>query len=83
MANLLHVIVRDRSGVQWEGEAAAVSGFNEAGPFDVLPSHANFISIIKKKLVTTKPDGAKQEINVESGVMHVQENKVMVYLGVK
>ena len=83
MANLLHVIVRDRSGVQWEGEASAVSGFNEAGPFDVLSSHANFISIVKKKLVVTVPTGAKQEINVESGVMHVQGNKVMVYLGVK
>ena len=67
----------------WEGEATAVTGRNIAGPFDVLPQHANFISIISKKLVIKTADKKNREFNVESGILQVRENKVMVYLGVK
>lgn len=82
MANM-QVVIRDRKGVVWEGGATAVSSINSVGPFDVLASHANFISIIKNRIVVTKSDKSKQEFNVDSGVMQVRENKVMVYLGVK
>lgn len=79
----LQVIIRDRKGVSWEGGATVVSSINSVGPFDVLAQHANFISIIKNRIVVTKLDKTKQEFNVDSGVMQVRENKVMVYLGVK
>jgi len=82
MANL-QAVIRDRKGVVWQGEATVVSSINSVGPFDVLESHANFISIIKTRLVVTKMDKTKQEFNVDSGVMQVRENKIMVYLGVK
>ena len=83
MSGQLSVIIRDRKGVVWEGEALVVSSINSVGPFDVLASHANFISIIKNRIVVTKTDKTKQEFNVDSGVMQERENKVMVYLGVK
>ena len=83
MSDLLTVTVRDRKGVVWEGEAAAVSGRNVAGPFDVLSQHSNFISIISKKLVIKTADKKNREFNVESGILQVRENKVMIYLGVK
>lgn len=83
MSDLLSVTIRDRKGVVWEGEATVVSSINSVGPFDVLQNHANFISIIKTRLVVTKMDKTKQEFNVDSGVIQVRENKVMVYLGVK
>ncbi|MEK7155181.1 MAG: hypothetical protein AAB697_03585 [Patescibacteria group bacterium] len=83
MPNLLTVIVRDRKGIVWQGEATVVSSINSVGPFDVLQNHANFISIIKTRLLVTKIDKTKQEFNVDSGVMQVRENNVMIYLGVK
>ncbi|KKU02752.1 MAG: H+transporting two-sector ATPase delta/epsilon subunit [Candidatus Amesbacteria bacterium GW2011_GWA1_46_35] len=83
MPDLLTVIIRDRKGVVWEGEAAAVTGRNVKGPFDILPEHANFISIISKKLIIKTPDKKSREFNVESGILQVRENKVMIYLGVK
>ena len=83
MPNLLTVIVRDRKGIVWQGEATVVSSINSVGPFDVLQNHANFISIIKTRLLVTKIDKTKQEFNVDSGVMQVRENQIMVYLGVK
>lgn len=83
MDDWLSVTVRNRKGVVWEGAAAAVSGRNVAGSFDVLPQHANFISIISKKLVVKMADKKIKEFNVESGILQVRENKVVVYLGVK
>ncbi len=79
----LNVTIRDRKGIVWEGEATAVTGRNVVGPFDVLPEHANFISIISKKLIIKTADKKLREFNVDSGVMQVRENKVAIYLGVK
>lgn len=83
MASLLKVTVRDRKGRVWEGEAKSISGNNVKGPFDILSEHANFISIVSRKLVIKDKDNKIKEFNVDSGVMQVKENKVMVYLGVK
>lgn len=79
---LLTVIVRSRQGVVFEGQAIAVTSENKKGPFDVLGKHTNFVSTVGKKLVIVKPDGRKVALNLDSGVMHVYKNKVLVFLGV-
>lgn len=83
MATLLSVVIRARDGVKYEGEATAVTSINQRGTFDVLPEHANFICTIEKKLWVNQPDGKRTEYNVENGVLHVADNKVVVYLGIK
>lgn len=79
---LLYVTVRSRQGLVFEGELQTLSSYNKIGLFDVLSQHANFISMIKDRLILTKKDGKKMEISMDSGVIMVQENKVEVYLGV-
>lgn len=81
-AKLISVTIRDRQGVQFEGQVRAISGVNSKGPFDVLPIHTNFITILRKKLTLHKIDGTKQEIAADSGVMRVLQDKIEVYLGV-
>jgi len=78
----LWVTVRSRQGLAFEGELAAISSFNPAGAFDVLPEHANFVCMIAKKLVLRKHDGKIEEINVDKGVMTVEKNRVDVFIGV-
>ena len=78
----LHVEVRSRQGLMFEGELFAVSSFNQAGPFDVLPGHTNFISMIKDKLILRRHDGRVEEINVQDGVIMVEGDKVEVFLGI-
>lgn len=78
----LSLIVRDRAGVIFEGEVDAVSSYNESGPFDVLPLHINFISLIKKMLSIHRKEKVLQQVRVGSGVLAVHENKVEVYLGI-
>ena len=78
----LMVTVRTRLGLAFEGELAAVSSFNQVGPFDVLPEHSNFVTMIAKKLTLHRADGKDEEINVDKGVMMVEKNRVTVFIGI-
>jgi F0F1-type ATP synthase epsilon subunit len=80
---LLNLVVKNREGVQYDGQVRAVTSYNTKGQFDVLPMHTNFITILKKKMVIHKADGSKQEIGVDNGVMKVLADKIEVYLGIK
>ncbi len=78
----LHVEVRNRQGLVFDGELSAVSSYNLVGPFDVLPFHTNFVSMIVNKVVLKRGDGRVDEMNVDNGVMMVENNTVKVFLGV-
>ncbi len=80
--NRLFVTVRTRRGLTFEGELFAVSSFNQVGAFDVLPDHSNFVSMIAKRLILHKPDGRKEELNVDKGVIMVEKNRVQVFIGI-
>ena len=79
---VLRVAVRDRAGVLFDGVAEALSSYNTKGPFDVLPLHTNFISLISRSVTLHLGERLKKEIPVASGVLVVRENNVEVYLGV-
>ena len=78
----LWVTVRSRQGLAFEGELAAVSSINPAGPFDVLPEHTNFVCMVANKLILRKMDGKVEEINLDKGVLTVDKNRVDVFIGV-
>jgi F0F1-type ATP synthase epsilon subunit len=78
----LNVVVRSRQGVVYEGELFAVTSYNKVGMFDILPEHANFVTMISKKVILRRVGGLSEEINVEKGVVMVERNNVQVFLGV-
>jgi len=45
--------------VFFEGEAESVSSENQLGKFDVLPQHANFISLIFNEVIIVTPKKEK------------------------
>ena len=68
--------------VYFDGEAQSISGVNGTGPFDILPGHKNFMSLLKKcKLVIRTKRGA-ETIPIDRGVMHVRGDQVTVFLDV-
>ena len=79
----LFLKVVTRQGVLFEREIASLSSTNDEGNFDVLKKHAQFISIINKKLTVRLLDGSVQEIPVDNGVMRVKGELVQVFLGIK
>jgi N-acetylmuramoyl-L-alanine amidase CwlA len=66
----------------YEGEAFSVSGENETGAFDILPTHHNFITLLSPcELIIRSPQG-DQKIQISGGIMHVKADKVIVFLDV-
>lgn len=65
----------------FRGKATAISSQNRLGKFDILPEHANFITLIFGDLTIHTPDKKKFTYQFERGVLEVSENKVNVFLG--
>jgi F0F1-type ATP synthase epsilon subunit len=89
--SLFKLKVASREGTVFEGAVSAISSYNEKGKFDILGSHANFISLIKQGLLIRESgdinsnnfkDVPVKEIKFDSALMRVKENNVEVYIGV-
>ncbi len=68
--------------VYFDGEAQSVSGVNGTGPFDVLPGHKNFMSLLKKCDIVVRTKRGSEKIAINHGVMHVRGDQVTVFLDV-
>ncbi|HEX67694.1 MAG TPA: hypothetical protein ENG13_01340, partial [bacterium] len=55
--------------IPFEGKAEAVSSQNKLGKFDILPGHANFITLIFKSLIIHTPQKKKIIYQFERGVL--------------
>lgn len=79
----IELLVMDSQQMVFEGVCTSVSSVNDSGPFDVLASHAQFITLIDEYLDLGLADGTKQRIEVDHGIMRVNHNRVTVFLGMK
>lgn len=79
----LFVRVRGPENLFYEGEARAVSSVNDRGPFDVLPTHENFITIIKKYITLHLQNKQRKDIELEHGILKVVGNSVYIFLGIE
>ena len=78
----INLTILDRSGsVMQSQQVFAVTSVNQKGPFDVLPEHENFISIIKDRIIVHKTRKDKQEIKIETGILEATSNNVKIFLG--
>jgi F0F1-type ATP synthase epsilon subunit len=69
--------------VYFNGVAKSISAENDTGPFDILPRHHNFITLLNSGEVTVvKRSGEDQKYRIARGVMHVKKNQVIVFLDV-
>lgn len=75
--------IRDNQMILFEGEVDRISSFNEVGPFDIYPEHANFISIINKGL--SLYDGKKmiKEIKFEQAILKMKKDVAKIFLGIE
>lgn len=79
----LHVTIKSPDSTIFSGEAVAISSVNDVGPFDVLPRHENFISILAQKVVIFQDKNQKQEIQIEKGIVKARQNRVQIFLGIE
>ena len=76
---LLSVKISTPTEVVWEGSARSISGENVAGPFDILPDHAGFVTMIKNKIITVKCADRDRQYSFTRALMHVKSNKVRIF----
>src|SRR4051812_24079603 len=79
----IQVKVRDTQNIVFEGVAERISSFNEIGPFDVYPMHANFISIIRQGLTLFHNKEKVKELKFEQAVLKVKQDVAHIFLGIE
>lgn len=78
----IYVAIKSREEVYYEGEALSLTSYNDKGVFDVLPNHANFISLIDKYVKLIKSDGLEFKLDISHSVIHVIMNRVTIYCNI-
>ena len=77
---LLDVRISDAKALIWKGQARSISTKNLEGPLDVLPMHANFITLLKNAPIHIQTkDGAVKRFTFPLAVMSVRDNIAHIY----
>ncbi len=68
----------------FEDDGYSISGVNATGPFDILPHHHNFMTLLTpcELNIKTKSGSGEQKIRISGGLMHVKADKVTVFLDI-
>lgn len=79
----MHVRVYSPFREYYDGQAFSVSAENATGPFDILPKHHNFMSLLSPcDIVIRTVDKGDRRIRIAGGLMHVKADQTIVFLDV-
>lgn len=68
----------------FKGTALAVSSTNLSGKFDILPEHANFITLIEgKPIIVHLPGGEKLTYAFPLAIIYHTRNRVRIYTDIQ
>lgn len=76
----LRVKVVSPSQVFYEGPAQSVSANNKVGPFDILPNHANFFSLITAGDIVVRITSQNLRFPIQHGIVKVTNNVVTLFI---
>lgn len=79
---MLHVKVYSPFKTYFEDNVFSVTAVNATGPFDVLPKHHNFITLLNPCEIVLATERGEGRIRIARGIMHVKADKVVVFLDV-
>lgn len=68
--------------VYFDGLADSISAINDTGPFDILPRHHNFMTLLAPGDVIVRSEHGEEKFTISRGVMHVKADRVIVFLDV-
>jgi F0F1-type ATP synthase epsilon subunit len=81
----MHIKIYSPFQVYFDEEGYSMSGVNATGPFDILPHHHNFLSLLGACELIIRPVNVppnEQRIRISGGLMHVKADRVTVFLDV-
>lgn len=81
--NSMRVRVHSPFRNYYDGMAFSLSAENATGPFDILPRHHNFISLLLPcDIVIRTVDEGERRVRISGGILHVKADQVVVFLDV-
>ncbi len=78
----MHIKVYSPFKSYFDDEADSISGVNATGPFDILPKHHNFMSLLQPCELVIRTFRGEERIRISGGLMHVKADKVSVFLDI-
>lgn len=78
----MHVKVHAPYKVYFDGIADSISAVNDTGPFDILPRHHNFMTLLTAGDVIVRSPHGDEKFTISQGIMHVKADRVSVFLDV-
>lgn len=76
----LHLRILSPSQTFFEGEVNSVSSKNMQGAFDILPQHANFITVVENSPIIIRTQGQKpQTFKLPIAIIYAHQNRVDIY----
>lgn len=80
----MHIKVYSPFKVYFDEAGYSISGSNKTGPFDILPHHHNFLTLLGVCELVIRPVRGtdEQKIRISGGLMHVKADRVTVFLDI-
>lgn len=78
---LIRLTIKSKEQTLFSDDVLAITAYNDLGIFDVLPMHANFISLIKNKVIAHRQKGDQEFKIGDNTVLKADSGSVDIYLG--
>jgi F0F1-type ATP synthase epsilon subunit len=65
--------------IYYEGDALSLSAANRTGPFDILPGHINFFSLLTGGQVVLNTGFQRLEFQIARGILRVNRDEVTLF----
>lgn len=78
----MHVKIHAPYHTYFDGEAESISAANDTGPFDILPRHHNFMTLLSPGEVVVRAPRGEERFKITRGIMHVKADRVIIFLDV-
>ena len=78
----MHIKVYSPFKVYFDDEGDSISAVNATGPFDILPKHHNFMTLLVPCELIIRTFRGQEKIRISGGLMHVKADQVTVFLDI-
>jgi F0F1-type ATP synthase epsilon subunit len=79
----MHIKVYSPFKIYFDEDGYSLSGKNATGPFDILPHHHNFMSLLNAGELVIRPvRGGEQRVRISGGLLHVKADAITVFLDI-
>lgn len=78
----VHIKLYSPFRTYYDQEAFSLSAVNKTGPFDILPQHHNFMTLLDEGEIIIRDEKSEKKVKISHAVLHVKKDKVTVFLDV-